>query len=199
VSTDDASLYQRLETARNQLAQLELRGLKPQHPDVVRMQRIIADLEQRIAAGNVPPPPPPTAKKVSAAAPVPPDAPAPPTPPPVRKLAADSPTEIAGEVTSGGAPYSPGDAGVKPPVVLSETKPNYTREAMQAKIAGSVGLSCVVETDGTVRDVTVVKSLDPALDGQAILAARRWRFAAGTKDGKPVRVRVSIEMTFTLK
>ena len=68
---------------------------------------------------------------------------------------------------------------------------------MRAKIEGTVSLSCVVETDGTVRDVTVVTSLDPALDEQAILAARKWRFQPGTKDGKPVRVRVTIELTFT--
>ncbi len=85
------------------------------------------------------------------------------------------------------------------PVVISEEHPNYTREAMRAKIEGSVSLSCVVETDGTVREVAVVKSLAPALDEQAIVAARKWRFAAGTKDGKPVRVRVSLEMAFTLR
>jgi protein TonB len=85
------------------------------------------------------------------------------------------------------------------PVVISEARPTYTRETMQAKIAGAVSLSCVVETDGFVRDVTVVKSLDPVLDEQAIVAARRWRFQPGTKDGQPVRVRVALEMTFTLK
>jgi protein TonB len=83
--------------------------------------------------------------------------------------------------------------------VISETRPEYTREAMQAKIEGNVSLSCVVEADGAVRDVTVVKSLDPALDEQAVAAARKWRFVAGTKDGKPVRVRVELYLTFTLR
>jgi protein TonB len=85
------------------------------------------------------------------------------------------------------------------PVVVSETRPRYTPEKMRAKIEGTVGLSCVVETDGTVREVTVVKPLDPVLDEQAVMAARKWQFQPGTKDGKPVRVRVTLILTFTLR
>jgi polysaccharide chain length determinant protein (PEP-CTERM system associated) len=40
---------QQLESARRQLRQLELR-LKPEHPDIVRMKRVIADLEQKAEA-----------------------------------------------------------------------------------------------------------------------------------------------------
>jgi protein TonB len=100
---------------------------------------------------------------------------------------------------SGGPVYEQNAPGVTMPVVVSETRPTYTEEAMRAKIEGTVTLSCVVETDGTVREVTVVKSLDPALDGQAVLAARKWRFVAGAKGGKPVRVRVTLSLTFTLR
>ena len=44
-------------------------------------------------------------------------------------------------------------------------------------------------------------SLDPTygLDEQAVAAAKRWEFKPGTKDGKPVAVRVTLEMSFTLK
>ena len=50
-------------------------------------------------------------------------------------------------------------------------------------------------------DVSVKRSLDPTygLDQQAVKAARQWKFKPGTKDGKAVPVRVSLEMTFTLK
>jgi protein TonB len=100
---------------------------------------------------------------------------------------------------SGARIYEKGEPGLTMPVVISEARPTYTREAMQAKIAGTVNLSCVVETDGTVREVTVLKSLDPALDEQAILAARKWHFQRGTKGGEAVRVRTTLEMTFTLR
>jgi protein TonB len=85
------------------------------------------------------------------------------------------------------------------PIVISDSRPVYTEETMRAKIDGTVIVSCVVETDGTVREVTVVKSLDSVLDEQAVIAARKWQFTPGTKDGKPVRVRVTLEMTFTLR
>jgi len=45
----------------------------------------------------------------------------------------------------------------------------------------------------------VLRSLDPRLDAEAIAAARQWTFEPGTKDGKPVRVEVTLEMTFSLK
>ena len=94
--------------------------------------------------------------------------------------------------------YKPGD-GVSAPILVKEVKPQYNPEAKQAKIEGSVTLECVVETDGAVGDVHVTKSLDPGLDREAIKAAKQWRFEPGTKDGKPVPVLITIEMTFTLR
>ena len=43
--------------------------------------------------------------------------------------------------------YKPGN-GVTLPVVVKEVKPEYTREAMQQKIQGSVWLQCVVSENG---------------------------------------------------
>jgi TonB family protein len=94
--------------------------------------------------------------------------------------------------------YKPGD-GVSAPVVAKQVKPQYTAEAMRAKIEGSVGLECVVETDGRVGEVWVAKALDEGLDQEAIKAVRQWRFEPGKKDGKAVRVQITLEMTFTLK
>ena len=107
--------------------------------------------------------------------------------------------EVAEAPSPSGRVYEKDEAGVRPPVPMSEVKPVYTREAMQAKIQGRVVLSCVVLPDGTVGDVEVVSPLEPGLDEQAIKAARQWRFKAGTKDGKPVPVRVALEMMFTLQ
>lgn len=94
--------------------------------------------------------------------------------------------------------YKPG-AGVTAPVVTHEVKPQYTREAMEAKVQGTVVLECVVEKDGKVGEVKVTRSLEPGLDEQAVLALKQWRFEPGKKDGKAVRVRVSLEMTFSLR
>lgn len=87
------------------------------------------------------------------------------------------------------------------PVLVKDVKPQYTREAREARIQGSVSLDAIVLKDGTVGEVTVTKSLDKeyGLDDQAVKALKLWQFKPGMKDGKPADVRVSIEMSFTLK
>ncbi len=96
--------------------------------------------------------------------------------------------------------FRPGD-GVTLPTVAHEVKPKYTPEAMERKIQGSVWLETVVLETGDVGDVVVTRSLDAeyGLDQQAIAAAKQWKFKPATKDGKPVAVWVTIELTFTLK
>ncbi|MBI3491680.1 MAG: energy transducer TonB [Acidobacteria bacterium] len=101
---------------------------------------------------------------------------------------------------TGGGVYRPGN-GVQLPRLLREVRPQYTSEAMRAKVQGVVLLECVVRPDGSVGDVQVVRSLDPTfgLDQEAIKAAKQWRFAPGTRFGEPVSVLITIELTFTLR
>ena len=89
--------------------------------------------------------------------------------------------------------------GVLLPILVKEVKPAYTSEAKAARIQGIVMLVSVVLDDGTVGDVEVETSLDQELDREAVKAMKQWEFKPGTKDGKPVAVRVHCEMTFTLK
>jgi len=97
--------------------------------------------------------------------------------------------------------YSTEDAGITLPKVVKEVRPEYTREAMDAHLEGTVVLTVVVQDDGKVGEVKVSKSLDPTygLDKQAVAAAKQWEFKPGMKDGKPVAVRVDLELKFTLK
>jgi protein TonB len=101
---------------------------------------------------------------------------------------------------TGGGAYRPG-AGITLPEVINEVKPAYTAEAMRAKVQGVVWLECIVMPDGTVGSVKITKSLDPVfgLDEQAIAAARKWRFKPGMRQGQPVPVIITIELTFTLR
>jgi len=100
----------------------------------------------------------------------------------------------------GGGAYMPGN-GVTNPSVVREVKPAYTAEAMRAKVQGTVWLQCVVLPDGTVGNVQITKSLDSTfgLDQEAIKAAKQWRFKPGMRQGEPVPVLVTIELTFTLR
>ena len=101
---------------------------------------------------------------------------------------------------TGGGAYRPGN-GVETPKLLKEVKPQYTAQAMRAKIQGTVLLECVVQPDGTVGNIKVVRSLDSTfgLDQEAMKAARQWQFAPGTRFGQPVPVLVTIEIAFTLR
>jgi len=101
---------------------------------------------------------------------------------------------------TGGGVYQPGN-GVTLPKVLHEERPQYTSDAMRAKVQGTVLLSCVVRPDGSVGDVQVVRSLDSTfgLDQQAMNAARKWRFSPGMRLGEPVPVFITIELQFTLR
>jgi TonB family protein len=98
-----------------------------------------------------------------------------------------------------GPPGSGG--GIEWPVPVLQVKPQYTTEAMRAKLQGMVTLEVVVQPDGTVGDAKVVRSLDPVfgLDQAAIAAVKAWRFKPGTRAGKPISMLVTIELTFTLR
>jgi periplasmic protein TonB len=100
----------------------------------------------------------------------------------------------------GGGAYRPGN-GVTQPRLLREVKPNYTAEAMRAKIQGVVWLEAVVLENGSVGQVRVIRSLDPTfgLDGEAERTVKKWVFAPGTRLGQPVPVLIEIEMSFTLR
>ena len=96
--------------------------------------------------------------------------------------------------------YQPG-GGVSLPQVIRQVKAQYTAEAKANRIEGDVKLGATVLADGTVSDVQVTESLDSiyGLDKNAIDSMKQWEFKPGTKDGKPVAVRVSVAITFTLK
>ena len=96
--------------------------------------------------------------------------------------------------------YEPGP-GIENPQVLEMVQARYTTEAQRREIEGRVLVSAVVLPDGTVGDVQVVESLDASygLDRSAVDAARRWRFTPGTREDRPVAVRVVIELTCALQ
>jgi TonB family protein len=95
--------------------------------------------------------------------------------------------------------YKVGDEGVTAPKVRKEVHPVYSKEALENHVQGEVVLEGVVTEEGMMTDLRVVKPLEPSLDRAAIDAALQWRFEPARKDGKPVRVWVTLEMAFRLK
>jgi TonB family protein len=93
------------------------------------------------------------------------------------------------------------DPGVRPPILVKERRPNYPSRALSLGIEGVVWIEAVVGTDGKVSKTRVVRSRDRrnGLDDEALAAASKWQFKPATKDGTPVAMAVTIELSFTIK
>lgn len=101
---------------------------------------------------------------------------------------------------TGGGVYKPG-SGVTDPYPTVRPDPQYTPEAMLARIQGEVWVECIVRPNGICTDAHVIRAPDPALglDRAALKAVEQWRFRPGTKGGQPVSVQISIALEFSLR
>jgi protein TonB len=99
----------------------------------------------------------------------------------------------------GGGPVRPGN-GCTSPQPIVQAKPNYTTDAMRAKIQGDVTLDVIVRKDGAVGDMRITQSLDRmhGLDQEALKAAKAWTFRPATCKGDPVDMVVSLILEFRL-
>jgi TonB family protein len=88
--------------------------------------------------------------------------------------------------------------GVTAPRGTYMPQPGYTEKARKKKLSGTVVLAMIVTTQGDADDVKVVRGFDPDLDQHAVDTVRQWKFEPGTKDGKPVPVALSVEVSFRL-
>ena len=77
----------------------------------------------------------------------------------------------------------------------------YPAEAKQKNITGKVIVKFIVETDGTVSNCEILKSVDPILDEEALRVVKTLpKFEkAALKDGKPARVYFMLPITFQLQ
>ena len=84
---------------------------------------------------------------------------------------------------------------------INNYKPNFTVDAMRAKIQGVVVLEVIVRADGTVDPaaIRITRSLEGGLDREAVNAVRQWRFRPSLRLGQPVASRVIVELAFTLR
>lgn len=76
----------------------------------------------------------------------------------------------------------------------------YPEEAEKNGIEGRVILTFIVETDGSISNVNIVKSVDPSLDAEAIrVVATMPRWSPGRMDGSAVRVKYTVPVTFRIE
>jgi protein TonB len=87
---------------------------------------------------------------------------------------------------------------ISPPVKVRHTPPVYPQIAQQARVQGTVVLQAIIDVDGRVVELKVLKSI-PLLDQAAIDAVRQWEYSPTLLNEVPVRVIMSVAVTFTLQ
>ena len=85
-----------------------------------------------------------------------------------------------------------------PPVVIGTIAPEYPEFARRAKQQGTVVLEVEVLKDGSVRNISVKRSVPGGLDEAAIAAIRKVKFQPGRSSGQPVDCLVIIPVEFKI-
>ena len=93
--------------------------------------------------------------------------------------------------------YTPG-GDVKAPKLTHYVEPEFSPSSKEAYVEGVVKISTIVTVEGTPTELIVVRGLNAEEDKTALKAAEQWRFDPGTKNGKPVYVKVTLEIEFHL-
>ena len=86
------------------------------------------------------------------------------------------------------------------PVLLNQPQPLYTEQARTNKVQGVVRVKVLVDANGSVKEVVVVRGLPDGLNEQAIRAAYQMRFRPAVKNGQPVSYWLNnVEVEFNLR
>ena len=94
-------------------------------------------------------------------------------------------------------PMFPG--GMQEMIKFLQQEIKYPEEAMEKKIQGRVVVQFVVNKDGSICNDTVVRSIDPLLDAEAVRVIHSMpNWEPGKQDGQPVRVRFTMPISFKL-
>jgi TonB family protein len=87
---------------------------------------------------------------------------------------------------------------ISKPVRVSGPMPAYPEQARKDLISGVVILETVIDSDGRVAHVDVIRGVGGGLTEAAVDAVRQWRFEPARLDGEPVAVRFVLTVRFNL-
>jgi len=86
------------------------------------------------------------------------------------------------------------DATMTPPAVVAGPPLEYTQQALEREIEGTMLVRCIVRVDGSVHDCRVLKSV-PFMDRAVVSVLERRRYRPATQNGQAL----DVEYTFTIK
>jgi TonB family protein len=110
---------------------------------------------------------------------------------PAPRISAPQP-HVAGE------PYRVGGDVARPEKVSGEA-PAYTEEARTARVQGVVVLEAIIDENGDIAKIRVLKQLPLGLDKAALAAVSTWKFKPATLDGVPVKVYYTLTVNFQME
>jgi protein TonB len=89
---------------------------------------------------------------------------------------------------------------VIPPQPIYNPKPSYPPLAARQRVTGTVFLEVLVDENGSVQDVKVLRGVKPdlGLDAAAAAVVRSWRYKPATKGGVRVKVRATQRIAFRI-
>jgi periplasmic protein TonB len=100
---------------------------------------------------------------------------------------------------TGGGAFRAGVAGVGTPSCFYMPNPPYSEEARKAKYSGVVLVDAIVNLDGHLSNMKLIKSPGLGLDENTINTMKTWRCKPATgAAGKPVPTIVTFEVSFRL-
>lgn len=88
---------------------------------------------------------------------------------------------------------------VQAPVKVHAPPPSYPLALRKAGHQGPVVLHLIIDTEGTVHEVCVLRSPAPGLAHHAAKAVERWRFEPATLAGDPVNVYYNLTVNFKMR
>lgn len=86
---------------------------------------------------------------------------------------------------------------IKEPQKVRDVSPVYPKIAQASKVSGVVILDIVVDTEGKVRDIRVLRSV-PMLDNAALEAVRQWQYTPTLINGVATPVQMTVTVNFAL-
>lgn len=120
----------------------------------------------------------------------------PPPPPPSAERSLEIFVADVQPVAQRDAPLRVG-GDVRPPQKIYNVNPVYPAEAQAAGIQGVVIIQILIDKEGMVREVEVVRSI-PELDQAAMDAVWQWMYTPTLMNGEPVEVLMYVTVNFTL-
>jgi TonB family protein len=89
-------------------------------------------------------------------------------------------------------------SGMEPPRKIVDARPSYPAIAQAARVGGVVILEAVIDAQGHVEAVRVLRSI-PLLDRAAVDAVKQWTFTPTLLNGVPVPIVMTVTVNFELR